>query len=298
MSVSFVEATRKRRKLRIQLEGPSGSGKTMSALYLARGILNALGDEATGKKIKLIDTENDSASLYADAVQFLTAPLDAPYTPEKYIEYIKAATSSQDCAVLIIDSTTHEWAGPGGCLEIHGRMTGNTYTNWGKVLPRHIAFIEAITSAPCHIITTVRSKTAYEIEEENGKKVPKKVGMAPIQRDGMEYEMDVVLSIEQSTNLASVSKNRTPIWQDLKDFLIAPVHGQQIIDWLNSGVVDEDREFSHAMIAKAIYCLNEEELAAVYLANKDAILANKYAKTINYQFNMRREAIQQAAQGK
>lgn len=298
MSIVFSDATRKRRKLRVQLEGASGSGKTMSALCLAKGIVEGLEENGDRGKIFVIDTENDSASLYADVVNFLTAPLDAPYTPEKYIEFIKAATSIPGCAVLIVDSTTHEWAGSGGCLEIHGKMTGNSYVNWGKVLPRHQCFIEAITSAPCHVITTVRSKTAYEIEEENGKKIPKKVGMAPVQRDGMEYEMDIVLSLDQASNLATVSKNRTPIWDDMGTFTVTPAHGKQVVDWLNSGQIDEDREFSHAMIAKAIYCLTEAELSEVYLQNKEAILANKYAKNINYQFRARQDSIRQATEGK
>jgi hypothetical protein len=265
----------------------------MSALCLAKGIVGS-----TGGKIVLIDTENDSASLYADVVDFLTAPLDAPYTPEKYIEYIKAATALPECEVLVIDSTTHEWAGVGGCLDIHSKLPGNSYMNWGKVLPRHQSFIEAITSAPCHVITTVRSKTAYEVEDDNGKKVPRKVGMAPVQRDGMEYEMDVVLTLDQNTHLATVSKNRTPIWEDSPTFTVSPVHGTQIINWLNSGVVDEDREFSHTIIAQAIYCLSESELSDLYVKNKEAILASKYAKTINYQFHSRRDAIRQVAEGK
>lgn len=294
MGIVFQEATRKRRKLRIQFEGPSGSGKSMSSLCLAKGIKEALAECGEDGKIYVIDTENDSASLYSDVVQFLTAPLDAPYTPEKYIEFIKAAASQPDCLVLIVDSTTHEWAGSGGCLDIHSRMTGNSYTNWGKVLPRHQSFIEAITSSPCHIICTVRSKTAYEIEEENGKKVPKKVGMAPVQRDGMEYEMDLVLSLDQATNYATVSKNRTPIWDDERNFMVAPVHGKQIVDWLNSGEVDVEREFSHSMIAKVMYCLSEAELAALYVEHKETITASKYAKTINFHFNNRKQAIHQA----
>jgi len=45
--------------------------------------------------------------------------------------------------------------------------------------------------------------------ERGGKQVPQKVGMAPIQRDGFEYEFDVFLDMDIENN-AIVTKTRCP----------------------------------------------------------------------------------------
>src|SRR5690606_31598618 len=105
----FKKAERKQARLRLALAGPSGSGKTYSALQMAKGL---------GSKIAVIDTEHGSASLYADAAEFDVMELHAPYSPERYVEAIQAAEAA-GYDVLIIDSYSHEWTGPGGCLEIN-----------------------------------------------------------------------------------------------------------------------------------------------------------------------------------
>ncbi len=62
----------------------------------------------------------------------------------------------------------------------------------------------------------MRAKTEYVIQEVNGKQVPKKIGMAPIQRDGVEYEFDVVADMlmrwlnEGGSTPAQVSREPKP----------------------------------------------------------------------------------------
>lgn len=233
----FKKAERKSAKLRAALCGTSGSGKTYSALLLARGLAGPSG------KIAVIDTERGSASLYADVTDFDVAELTPPYSPARYKALITAAAKEYD--VLIIDSITHEWSGEGGVLEMHDKATAaepgrNSYTAWKNVTPHHTALVDAILAAPCHIIATMRSKTAYEIQDNGrGKKAPVKIGTAPIQKEGMEYEFTLVLDVSVEGNVATASKDRTRLWHQRNE-VITTDHGMELRKWLESGapVVD------------------------------------------------------------
>src|SRR5262249_54005757 len=69
---------------------------------------------------------------------------------------------------------------------------------------------DAIVGARLHIIATMRSKMEYVQEKnEHGKTVVRKVGMQPVQRDGLEYEFDVVADLNQENDLI-VGKTRCP----------------------------------------------------------------------------------------
>lgn len=224
------KATRKKTKLRLALSGPSGSGKTYSALMVAEGL--------GGRKICVIDTERASASLYSDKFNFDTILLEPDYSPQRYIAAVEAAENA-GCDIIIIDSITHEWSGEGGCLDIHNSIKGkNSYMDWGKVTPLHNRFIDKMLSCKAHLIVTMRSKTVYDIEDRNGKKVPKKIGTAPQQRDGMEYEFTCVLDLDISHNLTS-SKDRTGLFSPEIPELLDQSVGEKLLDWLNSGVEPE-----------------------------------------------------------
>lgn len=217
----FTKAKKEQLKAKIMVDGPSGSGKTYGALRLATGL---------GGKIAVLDTENRSASLYADRFKFDVCDISAPYTPEKYIEVIKYASENYD--ILIIDSMTHEWSGEGGCLDIKDKI-GPRFQDWVKVTPRHNAFISAIILAPIHVITTVRTKTGYEMGENNGKATVTKVGLQPITRDGFEYENTVVFTINEN-NFACSKKDRTSMFAG-KDFQLTEEIGEQLSKWLDDG---------------------------------------------------------------
>lgn len=202
--MQFTKATKKQAKLRLALIGPSGSGKTYTALKIAAHL---------GGKIAVIDTERGSASKYADLFPFDVLILDT-FSPLTYVEAIKAADAA-GYDVLVIDSLSHAWMGKEGALEQVDRaakrsQSNNTYTAWRDVTPMHNALIDAMLQSRCHIIGTMRTKTEYVIEQnERGKSVPKKVGLAPVQRDGLEYEFDVVADMDAENNLI-VSKTRCP----------------------------------------------------------------------------------------
>jgi len=224
----FKPAVKEKLKARIAIEGPSGSGKTYSALVLARGLVGNSG------KIAMIDTEQESGKLYANLIAFDHATLEAPYTPERYVSLIQMAEKSgYEC--IIIDSMSHEWMGTGGILEIHDSLPGNSYTNWAKVNPRHNNFLETILKSKCHIIATMRSKQAYALEtNEKGKQEPKKLGLAPQQRDGMEYEFTAVLKMD-ITHMATGDKDRTGLFPSGEWFKPTEAIGADLGKWLNDG---------------------------------------------------------------
>lgn len=201
----FHKATKTKAKARVALVGPSGSGKTYTALLLARGLV---GDGGT---IAVIDTERASASKYADDVTAFDALDLDHHSPGEYVDAIKdAAREGYDC--LVIDSLSHAWNGRGGALEMVDnaakRSRDNSYVAWRDVTPQHNALVDAILTYPGHVVVTMRAKTEYVLETgKNGKQAPRKVGMAPIQRDGMEYEFDVVGDMDLDHNLM-ISKSR------------------------------------------------------------------------------------------
>lgn len=247
----FEKAVRKKAKLRLAIIGPSGSGKTLGALMVAKGI---------GGRIALIDTEKGSASLYAAPVRladgrvwqppaFDVLELGAPYSPERYTEAVLAAQGA-GYDTLIIDSTTHEWSGVGGCLELvdevaRARFKGNSWSAWNEVTPRHRAFIDAMLQAPMHVIATGRSKTeTAQTEGNNGKKQVVKLGMKVEQRDGFEYEFTTVLDLVHNGHFALASKDRTGLFVgDPKP--ISEDTGHNLLAWLDGGA-----DASEALLAE------------------------------------------------
>lgn len=202
--MAFKKAVKSEAKLRLAINGASGSGKTFTSLAIGSGL---------GKKVAFVDTEHGSASKYADVFEFDVMELVAPYHPQKYIDAIKDAVAD-GYDVIILDSLTHAWSGTGGILEIvddiaKRNKSGNSFAAWKDATQIQNKLIETILSAQLHIIATVRSKQDYVQSEENGKKVIKKMGMAPVQREGLEYEFDIVLDMD-SDNTAVVSKSRCP----------------------------------------------------------------------------------------
>ena len=225
----FRKAERRKAKLRLAITGPAGSGKTYGALTLAQGL---------GSKIAMIDTENGSGDLYADLCDYDVETLTAPYSIQKYLAAIHEAEAA-GYDVLIIDSLSHAWSGEGGLLDVHSQIarsmkSGNTYAAWNQITPMHNRLIETILASSCHIIGTMRSKTDYaQFQNDRGKTEIRKVGLAPIQRDGMDYEFTVVFDLGME-HTVTVSKDRTGLF-DRQFFTITQDTGRILKDWLNSG---------------------------------------------------------------
>ena len=226
--MAFHKAERRKAKLRLGITGPAGSGKTYGALLVGMGL---------GGKIAMIDTENGSGDLYSGLGDYDVQTIEAPYTVQKYLTAIDEAEKA-GYDVIIIDSLSHAWAGEGGLLDQQGKIAasgkGNSYTAWRQVTPLHNQLVEAMLSSRCHIIATMRSKTEYVLEEnERGKKEPRKVGMAPVQRDGMDYEFGTVFDLGLN-HTATVSKDRTSLF-DGQVFTLSKETGAALRAWLDSG---------------------------------------------------------------
>lgn len=255
--MQFQKAARKRARLRLALSGPSGSGKTHSALLIAKGL---------GGRIAVIDTERGSASLYSDLVDFDTLELEPPFSPERFIKAIEAATA-EGYEICIIDSITHEWDGSGGCLEMNEKIAnvkfrGNTWAAWNETTPRHRAFLDAILQAPMHVIATIRSKT--ETVQGEDKKV-KKLGMKAVQREGVEYEFTAVLDLEHEKHYAIASKDRTRLFTE--PHVITTDTGKRLAAWLESGapMSEDPKKSAHEMKGDAMNDVAPEEAQKVAL---------------------------------
>ena len=232
----FRKAQRKQAKLRIAITGPAGSGKTYSALLLAFGL---------GGKVAMIDTENGSGDLYAHLGDYDIVNMHAPYDPRKYLKAIQEA-EKEGYDIIIIDSLSHAWNGQGGILDLQSKAAdtkykGNNYAAWREVTPLQNQLVDALITSSCHIIATMRSKTEYiQAENERGRTEIRKVGLAPIQREGIDYEFGTVFDLSPN-HLAVVSKDRTGLF-DEQIFSVSQDTGKILRDWLDAGAVDVQNE--------------------------------------------------------
>ncbi|MGB2984932.1 MAG: ATP-binding protein [Phycisphaerae bacterium] len=236
----FEKATKKRARLRMALDGPSGCGKTYTGLIFATAL-------ADGGQIAVIDTERGSASKYADLFEFDVLEL-SNYHPKRYIEAIEAAEAA-GYDVLLIDSLSHAWEGESGVLDLHDKaMTAqrvsNSFTAWKDVTPLQRQLVDKILQSSCHIIATMRTKTEWVLETDSrGKAIPKRVGMKAVQRQGIEYEFDIVGDMDVDHNLI-ISKTRChALSADTSVVCKEPDSKwfQVVADWLSDGSPEPER---------------------------------------------------------
>lgn len=271
--MQIKKAERKSVKIKLAITGPSGSGKTMSSLLLAKGLTN-------GGKILVIDSEDGSSNLYADStkvgVDFDVIELDAPYTIQKYNQAIDIA-QKEGYEAIIIDSISHAWAGEGGLLDKKTALDsrgGNSFTNWSSITKEQEAFKAKIIHSTSHVIVTMRSKQDYIVEvNEKGRSQPKKVGLAPVQREGMEYEFTTVFDIAMDHTYA-VSKDRTDLF-DGRVEKITEKTGEELRQWLLSGKLQ-------GSVKQQPSVNNQEGLATYEAMNESAI--SSFSKEINLHY--------------
>jgi hypothetical protein len=255
--MKFEKATKKEAKARVALCGPPGSGKTYTGLSIAQGL---------GKKIAVIDTERKSASKYSDLFEFDVLELET-FSPDTYVEAIQTAEAA-GYDVLLIDSLSHAWIGKDGALEQVDKAKGdrgNSFNAWRNITPMHNRLVEAMLRCKSHLIVTMRVKTEYVVEvNDKGKSVPRKVGLAPVQRDGLEYEFDVVGDLDNK-NYLTITKSRCPSLTDRVKEKPGAELGQELLAWLSDGVkVTETTETWYAdLVKKFESAQNEGELTAV-----------------------------------
>lgn len=242
MQFEIRQAHRKGKHARWAIIGPSGSGKTYTALLLAKGLTR-------NGRIVVIDTERGSADNYSDILGDVKFDkVDLPnFSPAMYAECIKYVVA-QGYDTVITDSLSHAWAGKGGALEMVDKaarksQSGNSFTAWRDVNPVLAELNDVILSAPAHMLVTMRVKQEY-VQEKNdkGKTEIRKVGMAPIQREGLEYEFDIVGNMDMSNNMM-IDKTRVA-------FLSGEVYnkpgvalGKQVREWYDGNDPAPDTKY-------------------------------------------------------
>lgn len=232
-------ASKKNAKLRLWIDAPPGGGKTKTAIITAKLLIGEpfLLPEGVQSRVCVLDTERESAELYADEFTFDVIPI-APghYSPEAFTRALHEAEMGSD--VVILDSTTHEWK---WCLKEVDRIAkekfkGNSWSAWSLVRPPHDEFVDAMMGSPCHIIATARSKqaTVQEKDERTGKTTVRTLGLEAQQDADMEYAFGVALHMD-TDNVGKIGKTRCSALRG-KEF---PCPGKDFADvlliWLNSG---------------------------------------------------------------
>lgn len=284
--LSFTTASKAASRLRLAIIGPSGAGKTFTALRVATGL---------GGRIAVVDTEHGSASKYADRFQFDVLELDS-FSPATYVGAIHAAEAAGYDA-LIIDSLSHAWMGKDGALEQVDKIaarskTNNTFGAWRDVTPMHQRLIDAMIASRLHLIATMRQKTEYVVEDVNGKKTPRKVGTAPVQRDGMEFEFDVVLEMDQD-NRAIVSKTRCPALRGALIEQPGEELAQTLREWLAGAPPSGDQQAFEVLCESIARCTTEAQLAD--LAQDCRSLPETWRERVRAIYGQRLEHLRQAA---
>ena len=221
----FTKATKKQARLRMAIFGPSGSGKTFSALRIAKGL---------GGRVAVIDTEYGSASKYADRFEFDTCSLEGDQTIPAYIKAMQAA---QEYPILIIDSLSHGWQELLAEMDrlAQTKYKGNSFAAWKDGTPKQKMMVKALLSSPCHIIATMRSKTEWALEQDShGKNKPVRVGLAPEEGKGIEYEFDLLMELN-TEHRATILKDRTGKYQDAEIQKPGEEFGVELARWLSDG---------------------------------------------------------------
>lgn len=274
------KACRRKSRIRLGLSSVSGGGKTYSALLIAKGLAN--GDLA---RVAVIDTENGSADLYADLGPYQVLRITPPYTPERYTEAISFCEKA-GMEVIIIDSISHEWEGKGGVLEMAEAQGGQFQSAWKGLTPRHESFKQAILQSSCHMITTVRRKQDYVLQEKvnkSGKVVqaPVKVGLKEVTREGWEYELTINLELELN-HFATASKDRTGLFMGKPSFIPSEETGRLIAAWCNEGQeplsiaqrVGECKSLGELLELFHAVEIKDEDTLTVFSTRKDEIQRN------------------------
>jgi hypothetical protein len=226
MMAGFHKATKAQAKLRAAIFGPSGAGKTFTSLRVATGL---------GGRIAVIDTERGSASKYSDRFDFDVLELE-DQSIDGYIAAIRLAGES-GYGVLVIDSLSHGWQTLLEEVEklAKAKYRGNTWSAWSEGTPLQRKLVKAILDFPGHVLATMRSKTEWTTVDNNGKKSPQRVGLAPEQGKGVEYEFDLLVEIS-TEHIANVIKDRTGKFQDKLIDKPDEKFGRELAAWLADGV--------------------------------------------------------------
>lgn len=239
MSFIVTKAARKSVPMLISLSGTSGSGKTFSGLLLAAGMAGADG------KVGMIDTENGRGTLYADDPLIMRAlpngydyvGMESPYSPARYIEALQCLERG-GCTVALIDSTTHEWEGDGGCCDIADKNRLKRMPNWIMAKREHRRFLAYALSSPMHIIFCLRAREKVRVvKNAKGEDVYEPMGIQPITEKNFVFEMLISLLFEGDHHYSGIKVPGMLQSVFPGGELITPKHGQMIRAWADGGAI-------------------------------------------------------------
>lgn len=249
--MTITKAERKGNPCLIQLWGASSSGKTMTALLIARGLVGPEG------KIGMIDTENRRGEMHAEvAAPWDHLDMQPPFSPLRYIDAMKEYEKAGNYDCIIIDSQSHSWEGEGGVLDQAEKNANKGALTWKAPKMAYKKMLNHMLRAPCHVIFCLRSKDEYDwnARDENGKKQPVMMGLAPICGAGFIYEMtvSVLLGLDHKPMfegplvhpLIPSVKAPDAIFESIKpgEFM-GEENGRAIATWLSEGVkIDKELE--------------------------------------------------------
>jgi hypothetical protein len=278
LKTRFMPATRTKAKARIALAGPSGAGKTLTGLKLLYALTGAVTVADGMQRIAFIDTERDSADKYAANLSLPGVGEMTPdeaggygfakvspvkYDPRQLVEFIDEAADGGFPA-LMVDSLSHYWFGPGGMLELVDQFArlhgGRSMDGWRDARPVERAYIEALMAFPGHVVVCMRSKQRYElVEGSDGRSKVAKLGMQPDQRDGLEFEFDLVGDIDMEHYLR-VTKSRCDGLADRVFHKPGYELAGEITDWLENGEPPREVDWDKALAAAS----SREDLAILW----------------------------------
>lgn len=278
MTFTFRPAKRENLPLIIGLVGGTGSGKSFSALRLASGL-------AGGKRFAAIDTEAGRLKHYADDFDFDHGDLTPPFRPDRYMEAILAA-DEKGYPVIIVDSTSHVWAGDGGVIDWQEeelyRMAKDDYKKreacrmaaWVQPKMGHKKMVQRLLQIRAHLILCFRAEEKIEMRKNPQTKkmevVPKEgptglKGWMPVCEKNLPYEltMSFLLTADApgTPKPIKLEKDHRPLIPLNEE--LGEEQGRLLAEWAKGGKVSMSRPKSTPKSEGAITKEQSSELGAL-----------------------------------
>jgi hypothetical protein len=249
------------------------------------------------EKVAVIDSERNRALEYMDRFMF------RHFAPQRFdprdLCSLLARAGEHGYGCIVIDSLSHYWMGSAGALEIvddaAAGSRGNSMAGWKAYRPLESRMLNALLGFPGHVIVTMRVKTAYVIEkDEHGKSVPRKVGLKPDQREGIDYEFSLIGEMDRD-HVMTVTKSTCPALVDQTIRNPGADVAMALKTWMSGGIQLPDALEYRDDILKAE---NEQALRRLYIEVKgrgllDAMVVDDVGDEVSLDQLVRRLADEQ-----
>jgi hypothetical protein len=234
---SFERATRKRVKIMSAFVGPSGSGKTISSLLLASAVIRKYGGE-----LCVIETQRGQIFDYAETRfappnGFDVCSLEGNVTCEIIHAKVAEAKKIGKYSVILIDTLSKAWDGEGGTLAQSESM-GKDMIKWQQLNKPINRLVDYLAGCGMHVIITLRTKTDWvftkEIKNDKEVSVPHRIGTAPIQKKGIEYEFGNFFRMDENHQM-TVERSPLTAWDKMVIDTPTIDTFEPLIEWASNG---------------------------------------------------------------